>query len=171
MSILPILQFPDPRLRTEAKTVLCIDEQVHFLAQNMLATMYDANGIGLAATQVNTHERVVVIDVSETRDQPMVIINPEIVWASDNISKGTEGCLSLPGIYCDIERSEVVKIKYMDKYGKTQEIHADGLLAICIQHEMDHLTGKLIIDYLSPLKKERFQRKLSKQRNRRNKRK
>jgi peptide deformylase len=132
----------------------------------MLATMYDASGIGLAATQIDVHERVVVIDVSEERNEPMAIINPEILWASDEKQVGDEGCLSVPGIYDGVERSVAVKIRALDENGNSREIDAEGLLAICIQHEMDHLLGKVFVEYLSPLKRNRIKSKLVKQQKR-----
>jgi peptide deformylase len=132
----------------------------------MLATMYDASGIGLAATQIDVHERVVVIDVSEERNEPLTIINPEILWASDEKQLGDEGCLSVPGIYDGVERSVAVKIKALDENGNSREIDAEGLLAICIQHEMDHLLGKVFVEYLSPLKRNRIKSKLVKQQKR-----
>ena len=162
MPILPILCYPDPRLHKVAKPVAAVDDRIRTLTQDMLATMYDANGIGLAATQIDVHERVIVIDVSEERDQPMVIINPEILWASDEKQLGEEGCLSVPGIYDGVERSISVKIKALDEKGVSREIDAEGMLAICIQHEMDHLVGKLFVDYLSPLKRQRIRQKLEK---------
>ena len=163
MTILPILCYPDPRLHKVAKPVAAVDDRIRTLAQDMLATMYDASGIGLAATQIDVHERVIVIDVSEERDQPMVIINPEILWASDEKQMGDEGCLSVPGIYDGVERSVAVKIKALNEKGESREIDAEGLLAICIQHEMDHLMGKVFVEYLSPLKRNRIKTKLVKQ--------
>ena len=130
----------------------------------MLATMYDANGIGLAATQVDAHERVIVIDVSEERNQPMVVINPEIVWASDDKQLGDEGCLSVPGIYDGVERSTAVKVRALDENGQSRVIEAEGLLAVCLQHEMDHLAGKVFVEYLSPLKRNRIKTKMIKSR-------
>ena len=166
MSILPILCYPDPRLHKVAKPVAAVDDRIRTLTQDMLATMYDASGIGLAATQIDVHERVIVIDVSEERDQPMVIINPEILWASDEKQMGDEGCLSVPGIYDGVERSVAVKIKALNEKGESREIDAEGLLAICIQHEMDHLMGKVFVEYLSPLKRNRIKTKLVKQQKR-----
>ena len=162
MTILPILCYPDPRLHKVAKPVAAVDDRIRTLTQDMLATMYDAHGIGLAATQIDVHERVIVIDVSEERDQPMVIINPEILWASDEKQMGDEGCLSVPGIYDGVERSVAVKIKALNEKGESREIDAEGLLAICIQHEMDHLMGKVFVEYLSPLKRNRIKTKLVK---------
>ena len=163
MTILPILCYPDPRLHKVAKPVAVVDDRIRTLTQDMLATMYDANGIGLAATQIDVHERVIVIDVSEERDQPMVIINPEILWASDEKQLGEEGCLSVPGIYDGVERSVAVKVRALNEKGESREIDAEGLLAICIQHEMDHLMGKVFVEYLSPLKRNRIKTKLVKQ--------
>ena len=163
MSILPILCYPDPRLHKVAKPVAAVDDRIRTLTQDMLATMYDASGIGLAATQIDVHERVIVIDVSEERNEPMVIINPEILWASDEKQLGDEGCLSVPGIYDGVERSVAVKIKALNEKGESREIDAEGLLAICIQHEMDHLLGKVFVEYLSPLKRNRIKTKLVKQ--------
>ena len=166
MTILPILCYPDPRLHKVAKPVAVVDDRIRTLTQDMLATMYDASGIGLAATQIDVHERVIVIDVSEERDQPMVIITPEILWASDEKQMGDEGCLSVPGIYDGVERSVAVKIKALNEKGESREIDAEGLLAICIQHEMDHLMGKVFVEYLSPLKRNRIKTKLVKQQKR-----
>ena len=163
MAILSILCFPDPRLHTVAKPVPQVDARVQALVADMLETMYDANGIGLAATQVNVHERVVVIDVSEERDQPLVLINPDITWASPEKTVGDEGCLSVPGIYDGVERSERVHVKALNAQGESHTVEAEGLLAICIQHEMDHLMGKVFVEYLSPLKRNRIKTKLLKQ--------
>lgn len=163
MAILPILCYPDPRLSKVAQPVAQVDERIQTLVQNMLETMYDAQGIGLAATQIDVHERVVVIDVSEERNTPLVLINPEIVWASDDKQVGDEGCLSVPGIYDGVERSTSVKVRAMDEHGKEREIDAEGLLAICMQHEMDHLMGKVFVEYLSPLKRNRIKTKFIKQ--------
>ena len=163
MAILPILCYPDPRLHKVAQPVTVVDERIQALVADMLATMYDAQGIGLAATQIDVHERVVVIDVSEERDQPMTLINPEIVWASEEKELGDEGCLSVPGIYDGVERSTSVKLRALDEKGQLREIEAEGMLAICIQHEMDHLLGKVFVEYLSPLKRNRIKTKLLKQ--------
>ena len=164
MAILPILCYPDPRLHTVAKSVREVDARIRALIDDMLATMYDANGIGLAATQVDVHERVIVIDVSEERDQPMVLINPEITWASEEKQVGDEGCLSVPGIYDGVERSSAVRVRALDAEGNAREIEAEGLLAVCIQHEMDHLMGKVFVEYLSPLKRNRIKSKMLKAR-------
>ncbi|MCE1249175.1 MAG: peptide deformylase [Comamonadaceae bacterium] len=163
MAILPILCYPDPRLHKVAAPVQAVDARIQALVADMLATMYDANGIGLAATQVDVHERVVVIDVSEARDQPMVVINPEIVWASPEKQVGDEGCLSVPGIYDGVERSVAVHVRALDAQGQERVIEAEGLLAVCLQHEMDHLRGKVFVDYLSQLKQGRIKTKLLKQ--------
>jgi len=158
-----ILSYPDPRLHTVAKPVQAVDERIRTLVADMLETMYDANGIGLAATQIDVHERVVVIDVSEERDAPMVLINPEITWASDEKVINEEGCLSVPGIYDGVERSTSVKVQAMDADGQSRTIEAEGLLAVCVQHELDHLLGKVFVEYLSPLKRNRIKSKLQKQ--------
>ena len=163
MAILPILCYPDPRLHKVAAPVTSVDDRVRGILDDMLATMYDANGIGLAATQVDIHERIVVIDVSEERDQPMVLINPEIVWASDDMLVGDEGCLSVPGIYDGVERSAAVHVRALDRNGESRVIEGEGLLAVCMQHEMDHLMGKVFVEYLSPLKRNRIKTKLLKQ--------
>ena len=162
MALLPILHFPDPRLRNQAKPVTEVDQQIVQLAKDMLETMYDDGGIGLAATQVNVAKRVVVMDLSETKDQPLYLINPEII-DFEGKEKNQEGCLSVPGIYDYVERAEWIRCRYLDLEGNTQELETDGLLAICIQHEIDHLDGKLFIDYLSPLKQARVKKKLQKQ--------
>jgi peptide deformylase len=159
---LPILCFPDPRLHTVARPVEAVDARINELIERMLATMYEANGIGLAATQVDVHERLVVIDVSEERDQPMVLINPEIEWASPEKRKGEEGCLSVPGVYDGVERSIAVRVRALDAAGAARSIEAEGMLAVCIQHEMDHLLGKVFVEYLSPLKLNRIKSKLVK---------
>jgi peptide deformylase len=162
--LLPILCYPDPRLHTVAKPVAAVDDHIRALIPRMLATMYDANGIGLAATQVDVHLRLIVIDVSETRDQPLVLINPEIEWASDEKRKGEEGCLSVPGIYDGVERSIAVRVRALDGEGNSRVIEAEGMLAVCIQHEMDHLMGKVFVEYLSMLKRNRIKSKLVKAR-------
>jgi len=160
--LLPILRYPDPRLHTVAKPVAVVDDRIRTLVARMQATMYDASGIGLAATQVDAHERVIVIDVSEERNQPLVLINPELEWASDAKRKGEEGCLSVPGIYDGVERSIAVRVRALDLDGNSRLIEADGLLAVCIQHEMDHLMGKVFVQYLSQLKRDRIKSKLLK---------
>jgi peptide deformylase len=164
MAILPILVFPDPRLHTVAKPVTAVDDRVRQLVGDMLATMYEAEGIGLAATQVDRHERVIVIDVSEERNAPMVLINPEIVWASEEKKVNDEGCLSVPGIYDGVERSVAVEVRALDEHGQEHTVAAQGLLAVCIQHEMDHLQGKVFVEYLSPLKRNRIKSKMLKSR-------
>ncbi|MFZ3118328.1 MAG: peptide deformylase, partial [Variovorax sp.] len=142
-----ILSFPDPRLHTVAKPVQGVDARIKALVADMLETMYDAKGIGLAATQIDVHERLVVIDVSEERDEPIVLINPDIVWASDEKVLNEEGCLSVPGIYDGVERSTAVRVTALDADGELQTLEADGLLAVCIQHELDHLLGKVFVEY------------------------
>src|SRR5574337_560689 len=163
MAILPILCYPDPRLHKVAQPVATVDERVRAIVDDMFATMYDAHGIGLAATQVDVHERIVVIDVSEERDQPLVLINPEITWASSETRVGDEGCLSVPGIYDGVERALAVHVRALDRDGQSRTIEAEDLLAVCIQHEMDHLLGKVFVEYLSPLKRNRIKTKLLKQ--------
>ena len=163
MTQLTILRFPDPRLHTVAKPVAGVDARLQTLVDDMLQTMYAAEGIGLAATQVNVHERVIVIDVSEERDKPLVLINPDVIWASDEKKVNNEGCLSVPGIYDDVERALSVKVQSLDLDGNTQIHDADGLLAVCIQHEMDHLMGRVFVEYLSPLKRNRIKTKMIKQ--------
>jgi peptide deformylase len=162
MAILNILHFPDPRLRTRAKPVSQVDEAIRRLIDDMFETMYDAPGIGLAATQVNVHKRVVVIDVSEEKDSPLALINPEIVRL-DGSEEMEEGCLSVPGFYDKVTRAERVVVRALDRVGERLEMEADGLLAVCIQHEIDHLDGKLFVDHLSALKRQRIQKKLEKQ--------
>ena len=163
MTPLTILRYPDPRLHTVAKPVATVDARLRQLADAMFQTMYEAAGIGLAATQVDVHERLVVIDVSENRDQPLVLINPEILWASAETRIGDEGCLSVPGIYDGVERSLAVKVEALDLDGRRQVHEAAGMLAVCIQHEMDHLMGKVFVQYLSPLKRNRIKTKMIKQ--------
>lgn len=160
--LLPILRYPDPRLHTVARPVAAVDDRIRDLIARMLATMYDAQGIGLAATQVDVHERLIVIDVSEERNQPMVLINPVIEWASPETRKGEEGCLSVPGIYDGVERPVAVHVRALDEQGAERTIQAEGLLAVCIQHEMDHLMGKVFVEYLSPLKRNRIKTRLAK---------
>ncbi len=162
MALLPILCYPDPRLHKVAQPVAAVDDRLRTLIDDMLETMYDANGIGLAATQIDVHQRLVVIDTSEERNQPMVLINPEITWMSEERVKGDEGCLSVPGIYDGVERAAAVKVTALDRNGQSQNIEAEGLLAICIQHELDHLKGKVFVEYLSPLKQGRIKTKLVK---------
>lgn len=162
MALLPILCYPNPRLHKVAQPVQAVDARILALIDDMVETMYEAGGIGLAATQIDVHERLVVIDTSEERNQPMVLINPEIIWMGDERAKGEEGCLSVPGIYDGVERATKVKITALDRDGKSRSIEAEGMLAICIQHEMDHLMGKVFVEYLSPLKQGRIKTKLVK---------
>jgi peptide deformylase len=162
MALLPILCYPDPKLHTIAKPVAAVDARIQTLIADMLATMYEAKGIGLAATQVNVHERLIVIDTSEQRDAPLVLVNPNIVWRSPERHLNEEGCLSVPGIYDGVERFDAVKVEALDAEGKSRLIEADGLLAVCIQHEMDHLMGKVFVEYLSPLKRNRIKTKMLK---------
>ena len=162
MPLLPILRFPDPRLKTAATPVAAIDDDIRRLTRDMAETMYEAPGIGLAATQVDVHKQVIVIDASETHDQLLILINPQLV-ESDGLQTCEEGCLSVPGIYDKVERAEHVVVRYLDLEGKEQTISAEGLLAVCLQHEMDHLQGKVFVDHLSPLKQSRIKSKLAKQ--------
>jgi peptide deformylase len=162
MAILPILCFPDPKLHTVAKPVQVVDARIKTLIADMLETMYDAKGIGLAATQINVHERLIVIDVSEERDEPLVLINPQTVWASPETHLNEEGCLSVPGIYDGVQRHDAITVSALDREGNTHVVQADGLLAVCIQHEMDHLMGKVFVEYLSPLKRDRIKKKMVK---------
>jgi peptide deformylase len=162
MALLPILCYPDPKLHKVAKPVATVDERIHTLVANMIETMYDAKGIGLAATQVDVHERVIVIDVSEERDEPLVLINPEVVWTSPSTHLNEEGCLSVPGIYDGVQRFDAVHVRALDLTGKPRTIEAEELLAVCIQHEMDHLMGKVFVEYLSPLKRNRIKKKMLK---------
>jgi len=164
MALLPILCYPDPRLNTVAKPVPAVDARIRALVADMLETMYEANGIGLAATQVDVHERLIVIDVSEQRDQPLVLVNPEILWASQETQIGDEGCLSVPGIYDGVERASAIRVRALDAEGQERTVEAEGLLAVCIQHEMDHLLGKVFVEYLSPLKRNRIKTKMLKAR-------
>ena len=160
--LLPILCYPDPKLHKIAKPVVAVDDRIKTLVANMLETMYDAKGIGLAATQVDVHERVIVIDVSEERDAPLVLINPELVWTSPETHLNEEGCLSVPGIYDGVKRFDAVHVRAQDLSGKDRVIEADELLAVCVQHEMDHLMGKVFVEYLSPLKRNRIKTKMIK---------
>lgn len=163
MAKLPILEFPDPRLRTVARPVERVDAALRRLIEDMLETMYAAPGIGLAATQVDVHQCLLVLDVSEDHSQPMVFINPEILAAGGSQTY-QEGCLSVPGIFAEIERSDKVTVRALDRDGEVFQLEAEGLLAVCIQHEIDHLAGKVFVDYLSPLKRELVRKKLAKQR-------
>lgn len=161
MSVLTILEFPDDRLRKKAEPVPVVDAQVRKLLDDMLQTMYESKGVGLAATQVNVHKRIIVIDVSENKDQPICLINPELIEQQGSEER-EEGCLSVPGFFENVKRAESVKIRALNRDGQSFELQAEGLLAVCIQHEMDHLDGKLFVDYLSPLKKQRIRKKLEK---------
>ena len=162
MAVLPILHYPDPRLHTVAKPVAEINQKIKQLVSDMAETMYEAPGIGLAATQVNAHLQVIVIDLSDERNQLQVFINPEITWASEEKKVWQEGCLSVPDFYDEVLRPSEVKVKALDIDGKPFEIHVDGLMAVCIQHEMDHLKGKVFVEYLSSLKRMRIAGKLKK---------
>ena len=162
MAILNILNYPDERLRTVAAPVDEISSKIQQLTDDMLETMYAAPGIGLAATQVNVHQRIIVIDVSEEKNQPLVLINPEIL-EKDGDQEFDEGCLSVPGIYETVQRAQHIKIRAVNRAGESFEMEAEGLLAVCIQHEMDHLQGKLFVDYLSQLKRQRIRKKIQKQ--------
>jgi len=166
MTKLVILEYPDPRLRKKAAPVTAVDAAVRQLADNMLETMYAAKGIGLAATQVDVHKRVIVLDVSEERDQPLVLINPQLLKLEGS-GPGEEGCLSLPGIYDKLSRATHIRVRALGRDGEPFEMDADGLLAVCIQHEMDHLEGKLFVDYLSELKRQMIRRRLEKERKQR----
>lgn len=161
MSILTILEFPDERLRKKASPVKVFDESIKKLAADMLETMYEARGIGLAATQVNIQQRVIVIDVSEEKNEPQYFINPEIL-KKDGVEESEEGCLSVPGFYEKVKRAENITVKAQDKDGQPFELQANDLLAVCIQHEIDHLDGKLFVDYISSLKRQRIKSKLEK---------
>ena len=162
MALLPILCFPDARLHTVAKPVAAVDAHVRTLIADMFQTMYDAKGIGLAATQVDVHQRLIVMDISEDRDQPLVLINPELVWTSQENHLNEEGCLSVPGIYDGVQRFDAVRVSALDGDGRSRMIEADDLMAVCIQHEMDHLMGKVFVEYLSPLKRDRIRKKMLK---------
>ncbi|MGE5161768.1 MAG: peptide deformylase [Betaproteobacteria bacterium] len=164
MALLPILEYPDPRLKTVARPVTRFDDQLRRLVADMAETMYEAPGVGLAATQVDVHERLIVIDVSETKDQLRVFINPEIVQASDERVECEEGCLSVPGVYDAVTRPARVRVRAQDEHGDTFELDCEGLLAVCVQHEMDHLLGKVFVEYLSPLKQVRIKNKMRKRR-------
>ncbi|MGX4644040.1 peptide deformylase [Massilia sp. SYSU DXS3249] len=163
MALLKILRYPDPRLHKVAQPVTEFGERLAKLVADMAETMYDAPGVGLAATQVDVHERVVVIDTSETHDELLVFVNPEITWASDEKQVYDEGCLSVPGIYDGVERPARVKVRAQNAKGEFFELDCEGLLAVCIQHEMDHLMGKVFVEYLSPLKRNRIKAKLQKE--------
>ncbi|NYT64588.1 peptide deformylase [Alcaligenaceae bacterium] len=163
MALLPILKYPDPRLHKVAVPVAQVDDRIRQLVRDMAETMYAAPGVGLAATQVDVHERVVVIDVSEDGDDLLVLINPEITWKSDELIVFEEGCLSVPGVYDDVERAAEVKVTALNEQGQRYELEADGLLAVCIQHELDHLLGKVFVEYLSQLKQTRLKSRIKKQ--------
>lgn len=162
MSRLNILRYPDPRLHTVAKPVAAVDARIRQLVDDMIETMHAADGVGLAATQVDVHERVIVIDVSDSHDQPYVLINPEILQRSDDMVLGDEGCLSVPLIYDKVERHARVAVRALGRDGKPHTFEAEGLLSVCVQHEMDHLLGKVFVDYLSPLKRSRIRTKMLK---------
>jgi len=162
MARLRILRYPDPRLHTIAKPVAAVDARVRQLVDDMLETMYSAEGVGLAATQVDIHERVIVMDTSDARDRGIVLINPELVWRSDEMSLAEEGCLSVPTIYDTVERHARVRVRALGRDGQSFELDADGLTAVCVQHEMDHLLGKVFVEYLSALKRDRIRTKMLK---------
>ena len=162
MALLPILCFPDPKLHTVAKSVQVVDARIKALIADMLDTMYEAKGIGLAATQVDVHERLIVIDVSEDRDDALVLINPQTVWTSAEMHLNEEGCLSVPGVYDGVQRYDAITVSALDAQGNAHTVQAEGLLAVCIQHEMDHLMGKVFVEYLSPLKRNRIKTKMIK---------
>jgi peptide deformylase len=163
MAILNVLEFPDPRLRTKAQPVEAVDDDLRDLIDDMFETMYEAPGIGLAATQIDVHKRLLVADVSSDRNEPHVLINPEIVGRDGEVVT-EEGCLSVPGFYAEVERAETIRVRYLGRDGHERESEFDGLLAVCIQHEMDHLDGKLFVDYLSEAKRQRIRKKLLKER-------
>lgn len=156
MALLPILRYPDPRLHTVARPVAEVDDRIRRLVADMLETMYAADGVGLAATQVDVHERVIVMDTSDTRDRPLVLINPELIARSDDMSVSDEGCLSVPAVYDKVRRHARVAVRALDREGRPFEREADGLTSVCIQHEMDHLMGKVFVEYLSPFKRDRI---------------
>ncbi|MFM2448488.1 MAG: hypothetical protein RIS44_938 [Pseudomonadota bacterium] len=162
MALLRILRYPDPLLHTVAKPVTVVDDSTRQLLDDMLETMYAAEGVGLAATQVNVHQRVIVIDVSEERDQAMVLINPELIERSEELALGQEGCLSVPEVYDKVSRHARVRVRALGRDGQPFEHEAEGLLSVCIQHEMDHLMGKVFVEYLSPLKRDRIKTKMIK---------
>lgn len=162
MAKLDILEYPDDRLRTVAKPVGLVDDALRSVIDDMFTTMYDAKGVGLAATQIDVHKRLFIADCSENQDQPLVFINPEIIQR-DGMHENEEGCLSFPNVYAKVERASQVTVKALDRNGDEFEMEAEGLLAICVQHEIDHLEGKLFVDYLSPLKRERIRKKLEKE--------
>jgi peptide deformylase len=162
MAKLVILRYPDPRLHTVAKPVTQVDARIRQLVDDMLETMYEADGVGLAATQVDVHERVIVIDTSERRDEPHVLINPELTALSEEMVTGDEGCLSVPQVYDKVPRHARVSVRALNRAGESYEFDAEGLLAVCVQHEMDHLLGKVFVEYLSSLKRDRIKTKMLK---------
>lgn len=162
MALLPILRFPDPRLHTVARPVLEVDARIHRLVADMLETMYANEGVGLAATQVDVHERLLVMDTSEHHDQPLVLINPQIVQASAEMFVAEEGCLSVPQVFDKVERHKTVTVRALDRHGVSFDLDAEGLAAVCVQHEMDHLLGRVFVEYLSPLKRDRIRTKMLK---------
>ena len=162
MAKLTILEFPDPRLRTRAAEVETVDDGLRKLIDEMLETMYDAPGIGLAATQVDVHQRLLVADISADKTEPQVLINP-VILEKDGVTVTEEGCLSVPGYYEEVERAEHIRVRFLDRNGKKEEMEVEGLLAVCIQHEIDHLEGKLFVDYLSEAKRMRIRKKLVKE--------
>jgi peptide deformylase len=162
MALLPILCYPDPKLHTVAKPVTRFDEALKTTIANMFETMYESKGIGLAATQVDFHERLIVLDVSEEKNKPLVVINPTIVSSSAEHIVGEEGCLSVPGVYDEVERAQTIEIAFLDENGQSQRLVAHDLLSVCIQHEMDHLMGRVFVEYLSPLKRNRIKTKMIK---------
>jgi peptide deformylase len=162
MALLPILRFPDPRLHTVAKPVVAVDDRIRRLVADMLETMYANEGVGLAATQVDVHERLLVMDTSEHHDQPLVLINPQIVQASSEMFVAEEGCLSVPQVFDKVERHKTVTVRALDRHGAGFDLDAEGLTAVCVQHEMDHLLGRVFVEYLSPLKRDRIRTKMLK---------
>ncbi len=162
MALLPILKFPDPKLHRVAKPVASVDDRIRQLVDDMIETMHDAEGVGLAATQVDVHERVIVMDTSETRDQPLVFINPELVARSEEMTFADEGCLSVPDTYDRVARHARVTVRALGRDGQSFEMEAEGLTSICIQHEMDHLVGRVFVEYLSPLKRDRIRTRMIK---------
>ena len=161
LSILTILEFPDERLRKKAAVVKRVDDKIRKLVDDMLETMYEAHGVGLAASQVDVHQRVIVIDVSDEKDSPLCLINPEI-FEKDGVKEGEEGCLSVPGFFEKVNRAEHIRVRALDKKGQPFEFEATDLLAVCVQHELDHLEGKLFVDHISSLKRQRIKKKLEK---------
>ena len=162
MALLTILRYPDPRLHTVARPVAQVDERIRRLVDNMLETMYAADGVGLAATQVDVHERVIVMDTSEQHDRPLVLINPDIIWRSEELQLAEEGCLSVPLVYDRVQRHARVTVRALGRDGQAFELDAEGLLAVCVQHEMDHLLGKVFVEYLSALKRDRIRTRMLK---------